>query len=330
MIQDYFTGIEDRILEELEGASGSVYIAMAWLTSPTIKASLLRIKRSKPQLQISILVDPNKTNHLYFSNSAAEFLAHGIQLDTLQIRKFMHHKMIIIDERSVIIGSYNLTRKAKLNRENIAIIQDDRMANSYLREYRFLTIPNYMDENISILFEFPDFSQQLLATYHRFTPTTFKKYRAKIIHGSCYTADNGFWDNLYYEPGYIFNPSCDVRKIEAQEFAVPINKAAIREWTRRRNADGVIESFRDFEEGYHLINGELDTVDESIATQFATRMKHTYDAARLREMITDGVDIIMEDQLWANNFERFITGAIADQLFAVFKPATPWPKGLLF
>ena len=330
MINEYFTDIEERIIEQLQGAKKSVLVAVAWFTSSKVKACLLSVKRKDPSIEIKVVVDPNPTNVLYFFNSAEEFRKEGIILETLQLRQFLHHKFIVIDGMTVITGSYNLTGKAKRNRENMVVIQDAPFANSYTREYQFLTAPGYIDENIAILFEFPLFAQQLLSTYYRFNSRTLKKYRRKIIHGDCYTAPNGLGDVLYYEPGYIFNPRCDARLIEQHEFGIPINKAAIKEWTRQRNQDGILESFRGFQEQYHLINDALDENDQNIATRFETKIKNTHDPTTLRNMITNSVDIIIENQLWANNFNRFLHEDITHQLFNSFPDAPEWPKGLMF
>jgi phosphatidylserine/phosphatidylglycerophosphate/cardiolipin synthase-like enzyme len=48
----------------------------------------------------------------------------------------MHHKVIIIDEETVITGSYNFTKRAlDTNDENFVIIDDPALARSYLEEY---------------------------------------------------------------------------------------------------------------------------------------------------------------------------------------------------
>lgn len=48
----------------------------------------------------------------------------------------MHHKVIIIDERTVITGSYNFTRRAEeTNDENLLIIDDPQLAQQFLAEF---------------------------------------------------------------------------------------------------------------------------------------------------------------------------------------------------
>ncbi len=326
----YFRDIEARIAERLENANSSIMIAMAWLTSPLMKELLLTLKRKNPALNINIVVDPNHTNQLYFFNSESELLLAGIFIDKLATSKFLHHKFIVIDNLTVITGSYNLTRRAKRNLENIVVIENADTADSYCREYYYLTSQDYIDENIKLLFEFPSFAQKLLSTYYSFSKAEFKRYQKKIVQGKCFTTENGFWNELHYEPGYIFNSTCPVNLLEDGEFSIPVNKKMIREWTRLRNQDSILESFRDFQNRYDQINEELEKNEQKITEHFKAQIEHTYTADRLRKMIAEDVDIILEDQLWANNFKRFISLPIIAQLFDKFNLAEKWEIGLPF
>jgi phosphatidylserine/phosphatidylglycerophosphate/cardiolipin synthase-like enzyme len=49
----------------------------------------------------------------------------------------LHHKVIVIDERTVITGSYNFTNSAeKDNDENLVIVDDPALARAYLEEFQ--------------------------------------------------------------------------------------------------------------------------------------------------------------------------------------------------
>jgi len=51
----------------------------------------------------------------------------------------MHHKVMIIDDKIVITGSYNLTRSAETqNDENTLVIHDDGIARIYLAEFEWI------------------------------------------------------------------------------------------------------------------------------------------------------------------------------------------------
>ena len=49
----------------------------------------------------------------------------------------LHHKVIVIDERTVITGSYNFTSSAERdNDENLVIVDDPNLARAYLDEFQ--------------------------------------------------------------------------------------------------------------------------------------------------------------------------------------------------
>jgi phosphatidylserine/phosphatidylglycerophosphate/cardiolipin synthase-like enzyme len=49
----------------------------------------------------------------------------------------LHHKVIVIDERTVITGSYNFTGSAEHgNDENLVIVDDPALARAYLEEFQ--------------------------------------------------------------------------------------------------------------------------------------------------------------------------------------------------
>ena len=51
----------------------------------------------------------------------------------------MHHKVFIIDNRTVITGSFNPTKNGDTrNDENILIIHDEKIAGKYLEEFNEL------------------------------------------------------------------------------------------------------------------------------------------------------------------------------------------------
>ena len=57
--------------------------------------------------------------------------------------KLLHHKVFIIDEKIVILGSYNPTKAANtINDENILIIHDEKIAKLYLNEFSSLIESN--------------------------------------------------------------------------------------------------------------------------------------------------------------------------------------------
>ncbi|MCL6441703.1 MAG: FAM83 family protein, partial [Thermoleophilum sp.] len=60
-----------------------------------------------------------------------------VPVDVLQDgnRYLMHHKVIIIDERTVVFGSYNFSASAQENNENCLIVDSPELARQFVAEF---------------------------------------------------------------------------------------------------------------------------------------------------------------------------------------------------
>jgi len=318
----YFKGIEKKIIDEIDEGKSSIKIAMAWFTNNTIKDSLIRVKENKPKIKIQIVVDDNDINKKYFLNYRAKFEDVGIEIKEKVSERFFHHKFMVIDECTTITGSYNYSKKANSNLENIVVIKCPDFSSYYSRQFSFLTTVDFVDENIKILLEYPKFAQEILSTYYSFSESEYYKYKNKILIGDCFTHENGFCDELTYFPGLIFNPKIslsDYKKSEFFEFGIPVNKKMIKSWFEIRNMNLILESFSGDEENYHLINGELDKNVKAVEKYFKRKMEKTYRCGKLKGIVEKGVDIILEDDLWLNNFEPFINKKLVEITFGTIE-----------
>jgi hypothetical protein len=185
-----------------------------------------------------------------------------------------------------------------------------------------LTNGDYLDENIKLLFEYPKFAQKLLSTYYAFSKNEYLKYENKIIIGDCFTHDNGLFDEITYYPGLIFNPAIsfsNYKKPEFSEFDIPVNKQMIKSWVDGRNMNLILDSYMEDEDNYHLINEQLEKNEQASEKYFKRKMKKTYRYQELKQLIDSDVDIILEDELWVNNFEPFIHKTLIQKLFDNFE-----------
>jgi hypothetical protein len=315
----YFRGIEKKLIEMINKSNNSIKIAMAWFTNEDIKDSLIQRKESTPNIDIKIVVDDNEINKRYFLNYESKFEDIGIQIKKKASDRFLHNKFMIIDEAITITGSYNYSKKANTNLENIIVINSSNISSYYSRIFEFLTNKNYVDENIKLLFENPKFAQELFSTYYPFSKTEYLKYKDKIEIGDCFTHENGMYDEIKYFPGLIFNPKIchsDYRKSDFFEFNIPVDKQMIKSWVEGRDQNLILDSFRGYEEHYHLINDELEKNEQAVENYFKRKMEKTYRHSKLKKLIKDGVDIILEDDLWLNNFEPFLNKRLIEKIFA--------------
>ncbi len=131
-----FENIADRIEQELTQAEQTIYIAVAWFTNPRLFNALLAKAKQGITVQLLISNDPiNQQSPIDYSqlnigNSVAYLIGDG--KDDL-----MHNKFCVIDEYTVINGSYNWSKKAERNHENIIITTGDSvLAQSFIKQFK--------------------------------------------------------------------------------------------------------------------------------------------------------------------------------------------------
>ena len=126
-------GAAAAIVRELNQARQSVYVQAYSFTSAPIARALLRAQQRG--VAVAAILDKSQQTEKY---SAADFLAHaGIQTMIDSAHAIAHNKVMVIDEQTVITGSFNFTRAAEeKNAENLLVIRDARLAARYLANWR--------------------------------------------------------------------------------------------------------------------------------------------------------------------------------------------------
>jgi phosphatidylserine/phosphatidylglycerophosphate/cardiolipin synthase-like enzyme len=136
-VEIYFSpedGIAAHILSLLQEAKKSIYFMANSFTSNDLGNAIRQ--RAADGLTVAGVMDDDQIN----SNQGTEFDAF-IQAG-LDVRRdgnagLMHHKVIIIDRKIVITGSYNFSSSAETrNDENVVIIHDTEVAEQYLAEFQ--------------------------------------------------------------------------------------------------------------------------------------------------------------------------------------------------
>jgi len=138
-------GIETEVQNRLKGAQKIRVIAML-VSDPGILASLLALKKRN----IKGVLDPHEMKvviknkiadpHFWFANGDTRFVAansHAFN-GTGDKNDFMHNKVIIIDDKVVITGSYNFSENAEANDENLLIFESAALAAAYNRYFNAL------------------------------------------------------------------------------------------------------------------------------------------------------------------------------------------------
>ncbi len=138
-------GIETEVQARLKGAKKIRIIAML-ISDKGILASLLALKNK----DIKGVLDPHEMKQVmkkkagdpsfWFANGDKRFVAAPSHAFNGKGDKndFMHNKVMIIDGKVVITGSYNFSENAELNDENMLIIESPAVAAAYDKYFNAL------------------------------------------------------------------------------------------------------------------------------------------------------------------------------------------------
>ena len=144
-VQVFFSpngGARDAIIEELADAKKEINIAMYILTDRELSNALISAKDRG--VKVKILLDAKSAEEIGYSKH--HFLSErkiDVRLDNThksyggKYEGIMHNKFAIIDNKTLITGSYNWTHSAeKLNNENLLIIKDaEELINKFEEEF---------------------------------------------------------------------------------------------------------------------------------------------------------------------------------------------------
>jgi phosphatidylserine/phosphatidylglycerophosphate/cardiolipin synthase-like enzyme len=134
-VEVYFSpedGVAKHVLERLAGAKRSIHFMAFSYTATSIADAM--VAKAKSGLVVRGVFERQNAGG---TGSAFGRLRQG-GIDVLEDGNcyILHHKAIIIDERTVITGSYNFTNSAERdNDENLVIVDDPVLARAYLDEF---------------------------------------------------------------------------------------------------------------------------------------------------------------------------------------------------
>jgi phosphatidylserine/phosphatidylglycerophosphate/cardiolipin synthase-like enzyme len=131
--------VAEVIIQRLHEASNSIDGALYRFNHPGLAHAMEDV--AKRGVRIRLLVDGNK----YKESRTTQELLSG---DTIPFRlafgrqgrgSKMHHKFVILDQQTVLTGSYNWTYESEdENQENLLILHDAYSVEAYTREFKAL------------------------------------------------------------------------------------------------------------------------------------------------------------------------------------------------
>lgn len=134
----YFENHQKIIFEELNGARKEVLISVAWLNFNVYK--LLFSKLVIEGVKIKVIVNDDYINNRY-EDTLNYLESLGIQIKKIKMlssRNYMHHKFCIVDNKKLLIGSFNWSKNAQSNYENLLVLEDGNVIYGAYNEFNHL------------------------------------------------------------------------------------------------------------------------------------------------------------------------------------------------
>jgi len=121
-------GCTKAVVNALDAAKHSVLVQAYSFTSAPIAKALVNAHRRR--LDVRVILDRSQVTQKY---SSADFLLHmGVPTWIDSAHAIAHNKVMVIDDATVITGSFNFTKAAEeKNAENLLIIRDKELARRY-------------------------------------------------------------------------------------------------------------------------------------------------------------------------------------------------------
>lgn len=123
----------EAIVKTISQAKASIYVqAYSFTSAPIAKALLDAHKRG---VHVEVILDKSNRTARY---SSADFLVNqGIPTFIDSQHAIAHNKVMVIDDETVITGSFNFTKAAQdHNAENLLVIRDKALAGRYLENWK--------------------------------------------------------------------------------------------------------------------------------------------------------------------------------------------------
>lgn len=135
-IQVYFSpkgGCIEAVVDNLNKATNTVLVQAYSFTSAPIAKAL--VDAEKRGVKVQVILDRSQRTEKY---SSADFVQHaGIPTYIDAKHAIAHNKIMIIDSKIVLTGSFNFTKAAEENNaENLLVIQDLALATKYTANWQ--------------------------------------------------------------------------------------------------------------------------------------------------------------------------------------------------
>jgi phosphatidylserine/phosphatidylglycerophosphate/cardiolipin synthase-like enzyme len=126
-------GCTEAVVKEINAAKTTLLVQAYSFTSAPIAKALVDVH--KRGVKVQVILDKSQRTEKY---SSADFVAHaGIPTLIDAKHAIAHNKIMVVDDQTVITGSFNFTRSAEQdNAENLLVIRDRMLAAKYTANWQ--------------------------------------------------------------------------------------------------------------------------------------------------------------------------------------------------
>ena len=134
-IESYFDNILTKLNHELCQAKSNIKIAVSWFTNYALFKTVCQLADNGVEVQI--VINNDSINNGGYCLDFNELISkNNVKFNLVEYPHLLHHKFCIIDDTTIINGSYNWTRFSGSNYENIMIIRNDKnVVDSFKKEF---------------------------------------------------------------------------------------------------------------------------------------------------------------------------------------------------
>lgn len=124
MVKAHFEKIRNEIIDEIDLATNEIVVAVYWFTNQELFEKL--IEKIENGVKVQLIIHNDYINNRETGLPFQELINKGGEFYFSDNFNPMHNKFCVIDNKTLINGSYNWTYYAEnRNRENILIIKDE-------------------------------------------------------------------------------------------------------------------------------------------------------------------------------------------------------------
>lgn len=122
-VEVHFSDILRHLQNELSMATKSIKVAVSWFTNYALFKQLKEF--AQQGVSVQLIINNDLINNGGYCLNFNELIAAGAHLSLVEYPHLIHHKFCIIDDKTVVNGSYNWTRFSENNYENIIIFRNN-------------------------------------------------------------------------------------------------------------------------------------------------------------------------------------------------------------